>query len=367
MGVEIQSDATKITCKHCGSEAVIRFGTYKGVQRFRCKSCGRKFKADDSLFYMKKPADYVSTALSMYYSGSSIKDISDHLNQQYGYRPSKSVIFSWVDKYTGIAAGQFQDAHPKVGDTWVCDETVLDLDKGVKVWFFDCIDSETRYLLSSRATLSRTTRDAQLLMDRAIKRAGKHPKVVVTDKLASYLDVDYGKGEHRRGGPFKVLSSGDSTAQIERFHGTIKDRTKVMRAFRDLETLHTFMNGYLTYYNYFKPNEALGGKTPAEAAGVEYEVKNWRDLCRLPAPKAERTQTPIPQMVIREVRTDKPIKLAAQPKVTITEVHEPVIRESHRAPRISPRAPRITPRHPRVTDLGAGIVHDRRGRHLRLW
>jgi hypothetical protein len=36
-----------------------------------------------------------------------------------------------------------------------------------------------------------------MLMDRAIKRAGKSPKVVVTDKLAAYLDVSYGKdAEH---------------------------------------------------------------------------------------------------------------------------------------------------------------------------
>lgn len=92
------------------------------------------------------------------------------------------------------------DVHPEVGDTWIADETVLALDKGMKVWFFDIIDADTRFLLASRASLSRTTRDAHMLMDRAIKRAGKSPKVVITDKLASYLDVNYGKdAEHRQG------------------------------------------------------------------------------------------------------------------------------------------------------------------------
>lgn len=348
MGIEIQHEPTKVTCKHCGSEAVLKFGKYKETQLYWCKSCQRKFKADDAVYHMRKPADYVSTALAMYYSGSSITDIRNTLKQQYGYYPSKHIVFEWVDKYTALAARQFQDAHPKVGSTWVCDETVLDLDKGVKVWFFDCIDSDTRYLLASRATLSRTTRDAQILMDRAIKRAGKSPKVVVTDKLASYLDVDYGKGEHRQGGPFKVLASGDSTAQIERFHGTIKDRTKVMRAFRDLETLHMFMDGYLTYYNYFKPNEALNGKTPAEAAGLDYTVKNWKDLVRMPVSK-EAGSAIHGRATVRDV-PEKPSSPSPRPSMRITR-----------------RAPRITPKMPRVTDLGADIVRDRRGRHLRLY
>ena len=302
---------SKITCKNCGSEGVVKFGTYKGVQRYYCKACNRKFKADDSLFHMKVSADHISTALSMYYSGSSISDIRNHLKQEHGYYPSKHIVFEWVDKFTSIASKQFQDTHPQVGNTWIADETVLKLDKNIKVWFFDIIDSETRFLLASRASLSRTTRDAQILMDRAIKRAGKNPKVVVTDKLASYLDVNYGKdAEHRRGSPFKVLASGESTSQIERFHGTIKDRTKVMRAFRNIETLHQFMNGYLVYYNYFKPHEALNGRTPAEVARVDYQVKNWKDLSQIPVSKKAELET-----------------------------HKPTLR---------PKPPRITPKRPRL-------------------
>ncbi|MFC2004970.1 integrase core domain-containing protein [Chloroflexota bacterium] len=77
-------------------------------------------------------------------------------------------------------------------------------------------------------------------------------------------------------------ASGESTSQIERFHGTIKDRTKVMRSFRNIETLHQFMDGYLVYYNYFKPHHSLYGKTPAEVAKIDYEAKNWVDVVRLP-------------------------------------------------------------------------------------
>ncbi len=48
MGME--TDINLVVCKHCGSEAVSKFGTYKGVQRCWCKECKRKFKADDTLY-----------------------------------------------------------------------------------------------------------------------------------------------------------------------------------------------------------------------------------------------------------------------------------------------------------------------------
>lgn len=288
MAIEIHT-IEKVTCKNCGSDAVVRFGSYKGVQLYFCKVCKRKFKGDDSLFHMKVSADKISVALSMYYSGSSINDIRNHLKQEYDYYPSKHVVFEWIDKFTSIAANQFRDTKPKLGDTWIADETVLDLDKGVHVWFWDIFDSDTRFLIASRASLTRSTKDAQLLIEKAYRKAGKYPKEVVTDKLASYNDAIslglQGYSEHVRGSPFKLKGSGESTSQIERFHGTIKDRTKVMRSFRDMDTLNQFMDGYLTYYNYFKPNEALDGKTPAEAAKIDYKVKNWKDLSQLPMPK----------------------------------------------------------------------------------
>jgi putative transposase len=303
---------SQVKCKNCGSEAVVKYGSYKGVPRYWCKVCKRKFKGDNALFHMKVSPEYISMALSMYYSGSSIEDICEHLKQEFGYYPSKHIVFNWVDKFTSLAINQFKDVQPQVGDTWIADETVLDLDKNRKVWFFDLIDSDTRYLLSSRASYSRTAKDAQILIDRAIKRAGKEPKTVVTDKLASYLDIRYGKdAEHLQGSPFKIKSSGESTSQIERFHGTIKDRTKVMQAFRDIETLHQFMDGYLIYYNFFKPNSALSGKTPAEAAKVDYQIKNWKDLSQLPVSKQA------------EIQSHKPIK-------------------------ITPKTPRITPKTPRL-------------------
>ncbi len=90
-----------------------------------------------------------------------------------------------------------------------------------------------------------------------------------------------------------------------------------MRAFRDIETLIQFMGGYLVYYNYFKPNDALVGKTPAEAAKVEYQPRNWKELTQLPVSK----QT--------EIQSHKPLRKSKRLGIT-------------------PPPPRITPKRGRL-------------------
>ena len=119
-------------------------------------------------------------------------------------------------------------------------------------------------------------------MERAERRAEDIPKVIITDKLRSYLDAverTWGADtKHITTGPFVKGKGEDSTRAIERFHGTLKDRTKVMRALADKKTAKVILEGWLAHYNFFRPHSGLGGKTPAEFAGAVSPYKNWRDV-----------------------------------------------------------------------------------------
>ncbi len=52
-----------ITCKHCGSPNVIKFGTHNGIQRYWCKDCQRKFTELDTLPKMKTPINEIGSVL----------------------------------------------------------------------------------------------------------------------------------------------------------------------------------------------------------------------------------------------------------------------------------------------------------------
>ncbi len=266
MAIRVITPDEQLTCKHCGSTTLVRFGTYKGTQRYWCKVCNRKVKSDDTLFHMKTPTNQITSALNMYYEGMSISAIQRHLKQEHSHMPSSATVYEWIQKYTQYATDSVKDYHPQVGDIWIADETMIKID-GQNVWLWDIMDEKTRFLLATRVSSGRTIEDAQVLIDRAIKTAGKNPKVVCTDKLSSYLDVSYGKdAEHRQGSPFSIENS---TSLIERLHGTIKSRTKVMRGLKNIETAKEFVKGWAVYYNYLRPHESLQNQTPAKVSDID--------------------------------------------------------------------------------------------------
>jgi transposase-like protein len=227
----------------------------------------------------------------MHYEGMSFNAIKRNLKQQNNYDVSDVAIYKWIDRFTNDAIKQTRDLHPKVGDVWVADETVLDID-GKNVWFWDIIDVKTRFLLASRVSLTRTSRDAESLMRKASERAGKIPQKIITDKLAAYLDgveIAFGADtEHVRSHGFTVKPN---TNLIERFHGTLKDRTKVMRGLKNVESAIQFTEGWLVHYNFFRPHSTLGDKTPAESAGLQSPYKNWADVVNSGKPQIRVIQT----------------------------------------------------------------------------
>lgn len=272
---------TLVKCKYCGSTEVVRFGTYKGVQRWWCKDCKRKFIDADTLHKMKTPINQIGGALSMYYRGMSLDDIGEHLEQQYGNRLTDAGIYNWVVRFSKDAVTEAKRYTPNVGDVWIADETVLKIG-GRNIWFWDLIDTKTRFLLASHISTTRTTKDAKILAEKAYERAGKPPRFIVTDKLWAYLDAF----EQVWGADATHLQSRGLSAPhlntnlIERFHSTLKQRTKVMRGFKHIKTAKLLLDGWLVHYNFFRPHESLGDRTPAEKAGIKFPFKDWMDVVR---------------------------------------------------------------------------------------
>jgi len=278
-----------VTCKFCQSKNVVKNGVRSGnIQYYLCRDCGRGFAGNNALEGMKYPPDQIAMAVSLYYDGLSIDKIRRQLDSEHHVYPSDSTVYDWIIRYSKIAVDKTKSTHITVGNYWVADETVLGLDKGVNAWFWDIIDDETRFLLASYMSLTRTTKDAQNLMEKALERADKMPKIIFTDRLRAYLDgieLTFGsKTKHIQGSPFEIQNN---TNKIERFHSTLKSRTEIMRGLHNTQTAMLIMDGWLVNYNYFRPHEALGNKPPAVAAKSDYPYKSWKDVVMNNALKSE--------------------------------------------------------------------------------
>jgi transposase InsO family protein len=67
---------------------------------------------------------------------------------------------------------------------------------------------------------------------------------------------------------------------MERYQGTLKERTQVLRALKNDDT--AILDGQRIYYNHTRPHQGLNGKTPAQAAGLELDLgaNKWESLIK---------------------------------------------------------------------------------------
>jgi len=280
---DIFSGKTKIEpvkCRYCGFDIIWKYGKNRNSeQRYKCPQCGKVFLNTDALPKMSVTVRQLGDVIGQYYGGLSYKELRRQFKQQHDTDMSRSSFHRWLTKYSKIAVDEANKHKPEVGDVWLADECVLKIG-GRKIWCWDIIDSDTRYLIATYLSPTRTTQDAKKLMEKAYEITGKAPKVIITDSLRSYLDgielVFGADTKHIQGKPFE---KGDlSTNKIERWHSTLRTREGIMRGLKSLPTAQALLDGWLVHYNYFRPHESLDDKTPAEVAKVKYPFKDWLDV-----------------------------------------------------------------------------------------
>jgi transposase-like protein len=121
------------------------------------------------------------------------------------------------------------------------------------------------------------------LFRKAREAVGHKPKTLITDGLQGYHEAwrkEYYtmKKETCTRHIRHIRVQGDmNNNKMERLNGEIRDREKVMRGLKKPET--PVIPGYQIYHNYIRPHEALEGKTPADACGIEVQGENkWITL-----------------------------------------------------------------------------------------
>lgn len=131
-------------------------------------------------------------------------------------------------------------------------------------------------------------------------RSKIRPKLIITDKLYSYEGA-FNKVFYSMYLAYKVrhlqsegMASYYNTNMIERFHGTIKQRTKIMRDLKTPQSARIMLDGYINHYNFFMEHKYLG-TTPAIKAGIGKGINNWGQLIEL----AFNTPLENPQVVLQ--------------------------------------------------------------------
>jgi len=296
--VEVTTTKRIIKCKYCKSENIRKHGKLKEIQYYLCKDCKQSFSGVDTYINMQKPKELVIKSLTYYYNGMSYRNITNTFNDLLDYNFPKSTIWRWLMKYSKMANKYVLTLHPKLSDTWIADETAVFI-FGKQYWYWDIIDTKTRFLIATHLSKTRTLQDAKKFFYMAKLRSKTRPKVIRTDKLQGYHTafnkVFFSNIKERRVTHLtsEGFNSPTNINMIERFHGNIKQRTKVMRHLKKLSSARITLDGYITHYNFFLEHDYLNGRTPAIAGGIGKGITNWGDLIEL------AYQTPIKNPEVR--------------------------------------------------------------------
>lgn len=288
--LELEDELTShAKCPFCNSFNIIKHGTRKNKneikQRYLCKDCGKTFVLDPAKGH-KANGKLIALAMDLYFKGLSFRKIADTIYQFYGIRIHHDTIRRWIRKFMAKIKEYVEKKEPNVGDIWHVDEQMIKTKKDDWVWCWNVMDRKTRFLLANNITTSREIQDARELFRKAKEVAKGKPRYVYTDGLQAYIRAfkkEFGDRQHsvihvRNVGIRKERNNN----MIERYHGTVRERDKVMRALDNINTAKEMLEYWRIYYNFIRPHMALNGFTPAQMAriGIAYSRNRWMELLR---------------------------------------------------------------------------------------
>ncbi len=166
-------------------------------------------------------------AVDMYFDGLSYRRVARNMEQYFGRETNPATVYRWVKELSGTADEILRPMKVDTGREWVADEMVVNVG-GQKMWLFNVMDADTRFVLAAHLTPERTARAAQTTLAMARERSNNAPAVVKTDGLRSYRQA---LPRAFPTWPVKHTVSQGIKAQInnnmsERLQGTFRDRTR---------------------------------------------------------------------------------------------------------------------------------------------
>jgi transposase-like protein len=281
----------KLSCAYCGSDNVFKNGSRKTQgkvkQRFFCRDCKRTFIEDKGFEKFKGEPKLITLIMDLYFKGVSLRKIKDHVKQFYGKDISHETLRRWIVRFTKKLNENVDKFTPKLSDTWHADEvfvktrTSKQTPRGNWAYNWNVLDSKTRFLIASNITELREQYEAKQTFREAKRVANTEPKTIITDNWKAYDDAVkevLPNTEHHK---YAGLKAHVQNNKIERFHGTFRERDKVMRGLKSIQTAQNFIDAHRAYYNFIRPHSALG-MTPAQAAGIDLNLgqNRWLSLLR---------------------------------------------------------------------------------------
>jgi putative transposase len=216
------------------------------------------------------PPEIISHAIWLYFRFPLGLRMVEELLAARGIMLSHETVRQWARKFGQVLANQIRRRLPGAGDKWHLDEVVITI-AGVKHWLWRAVD-QTGFVLDVLVQSRRDKRAAKRLLRKLMKRQGRAPRVLITDKLASYSAAKQEvmpSVEHRR---HKGLNN-----RAENSHQPTRRRERQMKRFKSAGQAQRFLSAHDPINNLFHLRRDHVTATEYRAARTRaFEI--WADM-----------------------------------------------------------------------------------------
>ena len=216
------------------------------------------------------PPEIIAHAVWLYFRCHlSFRDVQDLLAER-GVIVSHETIRQWCTKFGAAFAGQLRRRRARPGDKWHLDEVMLKI-CGKRHWLWRAVDQHG-VVLDSLVQPRRDQYAAERFLQQLVDGVGYEPRVVITDKLASYppaIRRMLPDSEHRR---HKRLNN-----RAENSHLPTRKRERVLQRFKSAAQAQRFLGPFSAVSNHFRPRRHLLTASAYRQIRTERHTV-WRDI-----------------------------------------------------------------------------------------
>ena len=130
------------------------------------------------------PPEVISHAIWLYFRFPLSLRMVEEMLAARGIIVSHETVRQWALKFGQPLANQIRRRLPSAGDKWHLDEVVITI-AGKKHWLWRAVDQDG-IVLDVLVQSRRDKRAAKRLLRKLLRKQGRAPRVLITDKLASY-------------------------------------------------------------------------------------------------------------------------------------------------------------------------------------
>ncbi|MGP8057094.1 MAG: IS6 family transposase [Nitrososphaerales archaeon] len=176
-------------CLYCYSKNIVKHGLRHNsngdIQRFTCRDCRKRFSVNLGFERMKASPQMITSALQLYFTGESLRNVQRFLQLQGVEVRSPQTIHNWITKYVGLMERYLDQIRPNLSGAWRADELWVKFSGNMK-YLFAMMDDQTRFWIAQEVADSKERHDARNLFHRSAEVAGKSPSLLITDGLPAY-------------------------------------------------------------------------------------------------------------------------------------------------------------------------------------